>query len=155
MTRAFTARANTTFWLEIAPVLLAIRMASGMASMLDVMKTTSAASMAASAPLPIAAPTSAPASTGASLIPSPTNIALPFSARSFCKISSLSAGRSFAYTLSIPTSAATASAAASPSPVSIAERIPMDFKDLMASFASGLIVSAIWIVPASFPFTDI
>ena len=50
MTRAFTARANTTFWLEIAPVLLAIRMASGMASMLDVMKTTSAASMAASAP---------------------------------------------------------------------------------------------------------
>ena len=38
---------------------------------------TPEASMAASAPLPIAAPTSAPASTGASLMPSPTNITAP------------------------------------------------------------------------------
>ena len=96
MTSAFTASANTTFWLEIAPVLFAILIAVGIASMLEVINTTSAASIAASAPLPIAAPTSAPARTGASLIPSPTNIALPLSARSFCRISSFSAGRSFA-----------------------------------------------------------
>lgn len=96
MTSAFTASANTTFWLEIAPVLFGDpdrgrdRVHAGshkydISSLDRGIRTTA-----------IAAPTSAPARTGASLIPSPTNIALPLSARSFCRISSLSAGRSFA-----------------------------------------------------------
>ena len=77
ITMILIASANTTFCHEILFVILAMPTASGMAYISEFMNTTSAASIAASAPLPIAAPTSAPASTGASLIPSPTNITAP------------------------------------------------------------------------------
>ena len=76
------------------------------------MNTTSAASIAASAPLPIAAPTSAPASTGASLMPSPTNITAPRFSRISVSADSLSCGSRRARTSSMPTSCATASALA-------------------------------------------
>ena len=71
------ASANTTFCHEMLFVIFAMLTAYGIAFISEFINTTSAASIAASAPLPIAAPTSAPASTGASLIPSPTNITAP------------------------------------------------------------------------------
>ena len=71
---------NVVFALAVKLLVMVLGLL-GYASMSEVMNTTSAASMAASAPLPIAAPTSAPASTGASLMPSPTNMTLPSSSR--------------------------------------------------------------------------
>ena len=53
ITRAFTARAKTTFCHAIRLVDFAMEIEAGTACMLEVMNTTSAASMAASAPLPI------------------------------------------------------------------------------------------------------
>lgn len=81
ITSALIASANMTFCQAILVVVFAMAMDWGTACMLEVINTTSAASIAASAPLPMAAPTSAPASTGASLIPSPTNMTEPFLAR--------------------------------------------------------------------------
>ena len=94
MTASFTARANTTFCHAIRAVCLEMRSACGTAATSEVMNTTSAASMAASAPLPMAAPTSAPASTGASLMPSPTNMAAPLVSRMDCSRASFCWGSS-------------------------------------------------------------
>ena len=127
--------------------------ACGMASVEDVINTTSAASMAASAPVPMAAPTSAPASTGASLIPSPTNMTAPYLLRIFPSSFNLPSGSSFACTSSMPVAAATASAPDLESPVSITECRPSAFNFRIADTASDLIVSEITIYPANVPFT--
>ena len=80
--------------------------------------------MATSVPVPIASPRSAWASAGASLTPSPTIATTRPSACRRRTTSALSAGSTSAMTSSIPTSAATARAVASLSPVSSTGRSP-------------------------------
>ena len=146
------ASANTTFCHEMLFVIFAMLTASGIAFISEFINTTSAASIAASAPLPIAAPTSAPASTGASLIPSPTNITAPWLSLIFFNSDNLSCGSNFACTSSIPVSFATASALSCASPVSIAVMIPCFFTAAIASFASSFTVSEITMFPTNLPF---
>ena len=153
MTAALTDSAKMMLAQETRLVWAAMSRAVGIASRSEFIKTTSAASMAASAPLPMAAPTSAPASTGASLIPSPTNIALPFCSRICLRAASLSSGSSLAYTVSMPVFSATALALASVSPVSITVVRPACLIRPMASAASRLMVSAMTSVPAKVPST--
>ena len=80
--------------------------------------------MATSVPVPIARPRSAWASAGASLTPSPTMATTRPSACRRRTTSALSAGRTSAMTSSMPTSAATARAVVSLSPVSSTGRRP-------------------------------
>ena len=90
MIRILTAIANTTFCHATRNVALDKSRICAIAVKDGRMNTTSAASIAASAPLPIAPPTSAPASTGASLMPSPTNMVGPYSERISCTTDNLS-----------------------------------------------------------------
>ena len=89
--------------------------------------------MATSVPVPIARPRSAWASAGASLTPSPTIATTRPSACRRRMTSALSAGRTSAMTSSMPTSAATARAVVSLSPVSSTGRRPSAFSDATAS----------------------
>ena len=89
--------------------------------------------MATSVPVPIARPRSAWASAGASLTPSPTIATTRPSACRRRMTSALSAGRTSAMTSSMPTSAATARAVVSLSPVSRTGRRPSAFSDATAS----------------------
>ena len=98
MTIIFTAMAKKIFCQAIDKVRSAILKERHTESRLEFMYTTSAASMAESAPLPIAPPTSAPVNTGASLMPSPTNITEPWSLRRDCTTSNLSCGNNSART---------------------------------------------------------
>ena len=77
ITMIFTAIAKKIFCHAMDNVRSAMLKERHTESRLEFMYTTSAASMAESAPLPIAPPTSAPVNTGASLMPSPTNITEP------------------------------------------------------------------------------
>ncbi|MPN09461.1 hypothetical protein SDC9_156751 [bioreactor metagenome] len=71
-------KAKTIFCITIVLVFFAIFIAEAIFNGSSVIITTSAASIAASDPTPpIAIPISALAKTGASFIPSPTNINLP------------------------------------------------------------------------------
>ncbi len=153
ITKALITSANITFCHAIRVAALAIVTDCGTACILEVINTTSAASIAASAPLPIAAPTSAPASTGASLMPSPTNITAPCLLRISWSFESFSCGRRRAWISSIPISDATAWALSAASPVSIAVVMCISFRELMAPFASGLMVSEINKIPAREPLT--
>ena len=107
-TSIFTARAKIIFCLTIDVVFLAILRARAILEGLSSISTMSAASMAASEPIPpMAMPTSALEREGASFMPSPTNTVLPdevliISSSHF----TLSAGRSSAYTVSMPASRA-------------------------------------------------
>ena len=135
------------------PVRLAILIACGMARISDFINTTSAASSAASAPLPIAAPTSAPASTGASLMPSPTNITLPYFAAQAAKFVKFYPAAAVWHALHLclrqqPLPVRLLSA----SPVSMAVVSPMALISFTASTASSLMVSAITICPMYLPF---
>ena len=98
--------------------------------------------MATSVPVPMARPRSAWASAGASLTPSPTIATTRPSACRRRTTSTLSAGRTSAMTSSMPTSAATARAVVSLSPVSSTGRRPSAFSDAIASAELGLTVSA-------------
>lgn len=96
MTSAFTASANTTFWLEIAPVLFAILIAGrdrvhagshkyDISSLDRGIRTTAHRSSDVGA-----------CENRCVIDPIADEYRAPLSARSFCRISSLSAGRSFA-----------------------------------------------------------
>ncbi len=84
-------------------------------------------------PAPIATPTSAVRSAGASFTPSPTiatRLPRPWSSRI---LSTFSSGSTSANTMSIPSSAATASATGRASPVSITTSIPAAWSRSTAS----------------------
>ncbi len=98
--------------------------------------------MATSVPVPIARPRSAWASAAASLTPSPTIATTRPSAWRRRPRSTFSAGSTSAITSSIPTSAATARAVASLSPVSSTGRSPSSRSAAIASRLVGLTVSA-------------
>ena len=134
-------------------VLFAILRLSGTADKAEFINTTSAASIAASAPLPIAAPTSAPARTGASFIPSPTNITAPCFSLILTRLFILSSGSCLAYISSMPAAFATFFAFSSASPVSIAVKSPCLFISATASLESFLMVSFITIYPIYFPLS--
>ena len=146
------ASANTIFSLTILNVLIAILIASDILAGSSSISTTSAASIAASDPsAPIAIPISALDSTGASLIPSPAKATFSFGflfSISFSTSATLSAGRSSLFTISIPISAATLSATAFESPVSITVFIFWFLRPSIACFVVGLITSEITIHPA-------
>ena len=154
----FTPMANTMFCQTIRMVLRATRMAWAILEGRSSMRTTSAASIAASEPIaPMATPTSARMSTGASLMPSPTKARRapsfsPASKRSTA--STLSWGRSCAWTSSIPRRPATASATSWRSPVSMTQRrTPAAWRSRTASSASSFTTSAITMWPTYSPST--
>ena len=112
--------------------------------------------MAASEPMaPMAMPISARRSTGASLMPSPTKASLaPDGFFSSCSstFATLSAGRSWLYTWSTPRSAATRSATAPASPVSMTVlSTPAAFSCRMASLAVGFSTSEMTMWPMYAP----
>ena len=156
----FSPIAKYIFWwtidIHFLDILIAFEILSGSSSI----RTTSAASIAASDPIaPIAIPISALVSTGASFIPSPTNVTFSLS-DFFCAISSstfatLSEGRSYEYTTSIFKSDATFSATFFASPVSITVFVTPDFLSFStASLEVGFSTSDITICPAYSPFID-
>ena len=93
----------------------------------------------------MAIPMSARESTGASLMPSPTKARAPLGETSPSRASTrvtLSAGRSWLYTWSMPNSPATCWATASASPVSMTVfSTPIFFRAAMASLAVGFTTS--------------
>ena len=109
--------------------------------------------MATSVPVPMAMPTSACASAGASLMPSPTIPTIFFSCCKRLISPALSAGKTSAKTLVMPTCAATAAAVRWLSPVIITTASPNFCSDSMASLDSALSVSATATIPANCPFT--
>ena len=147
---------KTMFCFTIAIVFCAILMAAGIFVSLSSIITTSAASIAASDPnAPIAIPTSALASTGASFIPSPTNITDLFVTLLLTISSSfatLSVGSSCVYILSIPILLATSFVGFSWSPVSIIIFFTSFFFFHIAFSVSGFSSSDSVIYPTNSPF---
>ena len=114
-------------------------------------KTTSALSRATSVPEPIATPTDACISAGASFTPSPTMATLWPCSVSLFTYSNLSSGRSSEAISSTPSFQPTSSAIDFASPVSSTVLRRIDFRDRIASCASGRSVSAICRVPKNRP----
>ncbi len=134
---------------------LAIVMASATRSSRSTISTTSAASLEAVAPrAPIATPTSAAARAGASLIPSPTMIVTPPSARSASTAATLSEGSRSDSTRSTPSAMPTDSATSGWSPVTITMRLmPARRSVRITRGVSGRIGSSITMAPATSPST--
>jgi hypothetical protein len=107
----------------------------------------SAVPIATSVPDPRASPRSAAASAGPSLTPSPTIATRCPRARRPAMTSAFPAGRVPAMTSSMPTTAATARAVASLSPVSRTGCTPRPRRSAMAARAVGLIASAPALAP--------
>ncbi len=103
----------------------------------------------------MAMPMSARESTGASLMPSPTKASFPlgdFSESSASTRATLSAGSSWVWTSSRPSSCATLSPTALASPVSMTVSCtPWAFRAAMASFASGFTSSEMTMWPGVDP----
>ena len=118
---------RTRFSLIVRSVARQRRIASAAARRSPQTSVRSEASMATSVPVPIARPRSAWASAGASLTPSPTIATTRPSSWRRLTTSTLSAGSTSAMTSSMPTSAATAVAVVSLSPVSSTGRRPSAF----------------------------
>ena len=115
----------------------------------SVMSAMSAVSIAASLPAaPIAMPRLARAMAGASLTPSPTMATVPYFATSSSTALTLSSGSSSAWTSSMPTWRAIASAVARLSPVSMIRcSTPRARRSPITPAASGRTVSATAIRP--------
>ena len=126
------------------------RIAAGRSERRLFISTTSAESIAMSEPAPIAMPMSALVRAGASFIPSPTIITLPFCCN-FATALSFPSGRTPAITWSTPAFSPIVLAVRSLSPVSITTRIPIFRISFIASGLSSLIVSATAMIPQSLP----
>ena len=116
-------------------------------------RVTPALSIATSEPAPMATPTSAAARAGASLTPSPAMATIRPSARSRSTTAALSCGRTSAWTSSMPSRRATASAVVRLSPVIITRRRPAAFRSRMAPAVVALTGSAMPRTPAAAPST--
>ena len=125
------------------------RMDLAMARRSPFTRVMAALPMATSVPVPIAMPTSAAARAGASLIPSPAMATTAPCCLSFRMSSILSCGMTSAWTSSIPSSRATASAVARLSPVHMMIFNPISCSVRIAAALDSLIGSAMARIPAS------